>query len=136
MAQFMFVAGGEACGACAAMDGTISEGGIGQQHENCQCQDVPVDRNDDCPKVEVGTPSIQTSGATSSVGVEVTVRCCDGTEIGESLEQDLGPSSPTNIEDALAAFAEFVEAAADELAVGCPESIPVWVEDGEEDGLA
>lgn len=130
--QYMFVAGGDACGACAALDGTISDGGLGQQHDNCQCQDVPVDRDDDCPTVEIENVSVQIrTGVSTTVSGDITVRCCDGSEIGESFELDLGPMS-IEVNDALAEFTESAENAGAELAEGCPEDEPGgWVEDGE-----
>jgi hypothetical protein len=91
--------------------------------------------SEDCPTIEVPDISISTTGATTTVSAEVTVECCDGTEIGMSLEQDLGPMS-LPIEEILAEFQELVESTGAELAGGCPEGIPVWVEDGEEGGLA
>jgi hypothetical protein len=134
--RYMFVAGADSCGACAGLDGTISDGGLGPQHDNCHCQDVPVDGDDeDCPTIEYGDVHVQTTGATSTVSAEVTVICCDQTEIGQSMEQDLGPMSP-NLDEALAAFAEFVESAGAELAEDCPEGDNGWVEEGEEEGLA
>lgn len=128
--QYMFVAGGDACGACAALDGTLSDGGLGPQHDNCQCQDVPVDRDDDCPTIEIGDRFISTTGATTTVSGDITVHCCNGTEIGESIEVDLGPMS-LEVADALEAFSEAVEDAGAELAEACPEEEPGWVEDGE-----
>jgi hypothetical protein len=132
--QYMFVAGGDACGACAALDGTISNGGLGQQHENCQCQDVPV-HDEDCPSVEVPSIHIETTGGTTTVGGDVTVVCCDGSEIGESVEVDLGPVS-LPIDETIDAFMDAFDSAAAELAGTCPEGVDIWVEDGEEGGLA
>ena len=40
--QYMFVAGADACGACAGLDGTISDEPLGPQHDNCTCESVPV----------------------------------------------------------------------------------------------
>ena len=131
MAKYMFVAGGDACGACSALDGTISDGGIGQQHDNCQCQDIPVNGRDDCPTIDVDNVTVQLrTGGSATVSADITVHCCDGSEIGESFEQDLGPMS-MEASDAAAAFTEFAEAAGEEMAQGCSPEGGGWVEDGE-----
>ena len=132
--QYMFIAGGDACGACAALDGTVSDGPLGPQHDNCQCQDVPVDAPD-CPNMDVGDIQILTNGPSTTVSAEITVNCCDDSEIGESLEQDLGPMSQ-DVNEIISEFSEFATSRASEIAQGCPEGIDVWVEDGEEEGLA
>jgi len=131
MPKYMFVSGGDACGACSALDGTISDGGIGPQHDNCQCQDIAVNEKDDCPSIDVENVTVQlrTNGP-ATVSAEITVHCCDGSEIGESFEQDLGPMS-RDTADAVAAFTEFAEAAGEEMAAGCPEEGGGFVDDGE-----
>jgi hypothetical protein len=93
-------------------------------------ESVPVDDDDkDCPSVDVDGIEYR-AGATLTVGAEVTVHCCDGTDFGESLELDLGPSS-LPVEEMIEAFEEFVRSQSDELFEGCPEEPDDWVEDGE-----
>ena len=85
--EYEFVASGDACGICQALDGTsCSE----LPHEGCMCQVVPKER--DC---ETGVrfsghyygPGTYDGGAAG----EIVVRCPDGTEIGESFDVDFGP---------------------------------------------
>jgi hypothetical protein len=134
--KYIFVAGGDACGACAALDGTISDAPLGPQHPNCQCQSEPVDEEKDCPTVDVSTPNVETTGATTTVGAEVTVTCCDGTTRGMSVEQDLGPMSPS-IDLINESFLDFVNDVAAELVdEDCAEQGGGWVEEGEGEGVA
>ena len=130
--QYMFQAGGDACGGCAALDGTISDAPLGPQHENCHCQSVPVREEDhDCPTIEGGDVDIETTGPTLTVSTEVTLTCCDGSTRGMSVVHDLGPMS-LPIDDIIAALQDAIQSAADELMdEDCHEPGGGWVEDGE-----
>lgn len=118
--QYMFVASGDACSICSAMDGQVSDEPMELPHDNCMCQVVPV-TGGDCPTYSVG-PITGTgqSGTPHSfkVNAEISVTCCDGSEIGESADVDTGGN------DSFEAMDEAMESAAKELMSQCPPGGP------------
>ena len=122
---YQFQAGGEACGVCSGMDGQISEGGMGLPHDGCMCQVVPVGTDDDCPTYDyqhAGTERYGPRGASARIYFEVTVTCCDGSEIGETLEIDMGEEpGGRSLDEEIAQWDSEIDGAAQELAEGCPE---------------
>ena len=78
--------------------------------------------------------SVQTSGSSVTISGEITVACCDGSEYQQSVEEELGErsSSPSFQE----AFEALADAALELTPDDCDEGIDVWVEEGEEEGLA
>lgn len=122
--QYIFVASGDACAICAALDGQTSATPTDLPHDNCQCQVLPTGEGD--------CPSYTTSGGAShrygphggsfTYGVEISVTCCDGSEIGESVEIDMGNEGA--YEDVLESIDGRVEAEAQALADQCPAGGP------------
>jgi len=91
--KYVFMAGGDACGACSALAGTVSDQPLGSQHANCQCDSIPLTAGDDCPTYtfdQVGTERYGPGGASARVYFDIEVTCCDGSTIGETYEIDLG----------------------------------------------
>jgi hypothetical protein len=123
--KWVFVCGGDACGACSALAGTVSDQPLGQQHDSCMCDSIPLNAGEDCPKYtfnQVGTERYGPGGASARVFFDVEVECCDGSTIGETLEIDLGvePGDHGSIDDEFAEIEADVDQAAQELAEGCP----------------
>ena len=53
---------------------------------------------------------------------EITVTCCDGSEIGETLEVDMGETpGGRSLDEMIEEWDADAEAAASELAEGCPD---------------
>ncbi len=123
--QYIFVAGGDACDACSALAGNVSDAPLGSQHDNCMCDSVPLSAGDDCPTYDaeqVGTTRYGPGGASAKVDFEVTVTCCDGSTIGGSFEVDLGeePGGRT-LDQVMAEIDAEIDLDAEALADGCPE---------------
>ena len=120
---YQFQAGGEACGTCAGMDGQVSEGPMGLPHDGCRCQVVPLSAGEDCPTYEsqnVGTERYGPHGASARMYFEITVTCCDGSTIGETLEVDLGVEpGDRSLDEEIEEWDAEVDAAAEDLASGC-----------------
>jgi hypothetical protein len=123
--KFIFMAGGDACGACSALAGTISDTPLGSQHENCMCDSIPLSAGDDCPSYTAENTSTERygpGGGSARMYFDIEVTCCDGTTIGETFVIDLGEEPGGRDFDA--EFEEIdadVDQAAEELAQGCPE---------------
>lgn len=121
--NYQFQAGGEACPICAGMDGQTSEEPMELPHEGCLCQVVPLSAGDDCPSYEfqqVDTERYGPHGESARVYFEITVTCCDGSEIGETLVVDLGVEpGGRSIDELVEQWDAEVDAAAQEMASGC-----------------
>lgn len=123
--RWVFVCGGDACGACSALEGTVSDQPLGQQHDSCMCDSIPLNAGEDCPSYtfsQVGTERYGPKGGSARVFVEVEVECCDGSTIGETIEIDLGVEpGPGSMDDEFGEIDAEADLAAQELASGCPE---------------
>jgi len=134
--QYVFEAGADACEICAALNGTVSDAPIGPQHENCQCQSVPVKEEKDCPKLEISNVTQQLYGPGNRsvrVSADITVTCCDGSENSESVEIDLGEADASSLDDILAAIEPEALALTPE---DCGEEGGGWVDDEDEGAVA
>jgi hypothetical protein len=83
-----FMASSDCCGFCDALDGERVPSGF-KLHPGCTCS-THVTKVEE----ELGdcTWSFELAGSTGSMqGIEVTVTCPDGSEIGSSFEVDTGP---------------------------------------------
>jgi hypothetical protein len=94
-----------------------------------------VDEERDCPELHVDNISVQTAGSSVTVGAELTVTCCDGSENQASVEVELGErsSSPSMVEVFEAVYSAALELTPDDCDEG---DIDDWVELGEEEALA
>jgi hypothetical protein len=123
--QYIFMAGGDACGACSALAGTISDTPLGSQHDNCMCDSIPLSAGEDCPTYEtnqVGTTRYGPGGGSARVEFEITVTCCDGSTIGETFEIDLGEEpGGRSVDDVSAEIDADLDLEAQGLADGCPD---------------
>jgi len=123
--RYVFVCGGDACGACSALAGTVSDQPLGQQHDSCMCDSIPLNAGEDCPSYtfsQVGTERYGPGGSSARVYFEVEVVCCDGSTIGETIEIDLGVEPGDRSFDAeIEEFEAEADQAAQELAQGCPD---------------
>jgi len=122
--QYMFQASGDACGLCSAMNGEVFNDPPSLPHPNCQCQIIPLTADEGCPSytVEGGTSVRYGSGGRMAHHyAEVTVICCDGTEIGQTIEIDLGVTEERDVEEMVDQVAAAADQAAQEMASGCPE---------------
>jgi hypothetical protein len=123
--KWVFMAGGDACGACSALAGTVSDVPISNVHENCMCDSIPLSAGEDCPSytfANVGTQRYGPHGASARVYFDVEVTCCDGSTIGETVEVDLGVEpGGRSLDDEMAEIEPELDLAAEELADGCPD---------------
>jgi hypothetical protein len=119
---YVFVASGDACGQCAALDGC--EDARPPIHPNCKCQ---LREKGNCDwSYDVTSEGTKRTGSPSREGdyllsYSVTVTCSDGTEIGESVQLD-GHTLPSEYGDGDALFEAIeaeVTAIAENLATGC-----------------
>jgi hypothetical protein len=119
----IFLAGGDACGACTALDGTLVSEGF-KAHDNCLCQTIPSDEQPDCEwSFEHVGNARDGDGAFDVVsGFEVTVTCPDGSTFGASGEFD--GHGFTDLDAWGGAFDEAAEALANELCDQCPPPEP------------
>jgi hypothetical protein len=115
MADYFQASGDDACAVCQSLDGTEYDG---QPHDNCQCEIVA---DDDCQFAWPGSSAHYPGDERDHFGVEITVTCADGSEIGESVPIDLSDydGEPDGIFDWIE---DQVEEIADELCSGCPDS--------------
>jgi hypothetical protein len=123
--QYMFVASGDACGVCSGMNGMTSDEPIALPHDNCMCQVIPLG-DGDCPTYEASGASSHhygPHGSSFTVGVELSVHCCDGSEIGESVEIDMGNEDAYG-DDIFQAIDDRIEGEAESLASQCPAGGP------------
>lgn len=122
--RYVFVCGGDSCGACSALAGTVSDTPLGQQHDNCMCDSIPLNAGEDCPTYtfsQAGTERYGPHGNSARVFFDIEVECCDGSTSSETLEIDLGEEPGNRSMDAeLAEIEADVDLAAQELAEGCP----------------
>jgi hypothetical protein len=117
--EYVFVASGDACGVCLALDGTEC---TEVPHPNCLCQVVPKEGG--CEIDYSFSGSYYGPGHyDGSVGGEITVICPDGSEISESFEVELAPYAGTG-EDSFDIAVEAFEAEAEALCEQCPEPEP------------
>jgi len=116
-----FVASGEACGICQALDGTNC---ATLPHENCLCQIVP--KGKECTHdFDFEITTYGPGNYDFKISGELTVTCPDGSEIGESLEIDAGTLPPILDSDGLNwAVEQAMEDAWGELCEQCPEPEP------------
>ena len=118
-AEYEFLASGDACGACQALDGTTC---TQLPHENCMCQIVP--KGSQCESDYQFSSAHWGPGLFDGVvGGEITVTCPDGTTISESFEFNLSPHSGEGagpMDLALDAF----DGEAESLCSECPEEKP------------
>jgi hypothetical protein len=121
--QYLFTASGDSCEKCSAMDGQITSYEPAPPHDNCMCQVIPISEDDNCPNYEWtshGSKRYGPGGASFSFGLDITVHCCDGSEISQSAEIDMGEEAQYG-DDTLEAMDEAVGEMAAELASECPE---------------
>lgn len=118
--QYMFVASDSACAICASLNGQISSGEMELPHDGCMCQVIKLG-DDDCPTYEAdggGSTRYGPNGNSFRIGVELTVYCCDGSEISESVEFDMGEESAYG--DVVEAIDARIDHEATALASQCP----------------
>jgi hypothetical protein len=117
----VFVAGGDACGACQSLDGTTA---AAPAHDNCSCSNEPGD--DDCTHEYTGGGSNHYGPGDYDAkwGTELTVTCPDGSDISESFEVDLAGFDPAGGGDVLDFIENAIDAEADELCKQCPKDEP------------
>src|SRR5256885_7223495 len=122
--QYIFVASGDACGICASLNGQVSSEPIGLPHDGCLCQVIPLG-DGDCPTYEYSatTRRYGPHGDSFAVGLEVTVHCCDGSDISESTEIEMG-NEATYGDDVIEAIDARADYAATALASQCREPVP------------
>lgn len=134
-AQYVFQAGGDACEVCAGLNGTVTDAPMGQVHENCQCQSIPVkEQRSDCPKLEISDVTQELYGPGNRsvrISAEITVSCCDGSENSESVEIDLGEADASSLDDVMAAIEPEALGLTPE---DCGDGIDVWFDEDEDDG--
>lgn len=113
-----FVASGDACGICQALDGTNC---ATLPHQNCQCQIVP--KSAQCPHdFNFQTTTYGPGDHDYTISGELTVTCPDGSEIGQSFEIDAGALPPVLDSDGLNwAVEEALDAMWEELCDQCLE---------------
>jgi len=112
----IFVASGDSCPICMALDGTIVPEGY-TAHDNCMCSTIPKDADQDC---EHGVENIdfQTSPSGSVIAsFEVTVTCPDGSEAGASGSVEVDPVTHNPIKELWDAVGDL----ASEICESCPE---------------
>jgi hypothetical protein len=128
--QYVFMAGGDACGACSALAGTVSDAPLGAQHSNCMCASIPLTAGDVCPTYTADNVSTHHTGPgeRAEMFFEIEVTCCDGSSIGESYVYDWNPAPGMDaMSDAFDELEADLDQLAQELAEGCPD------DDGEGD---
>lgn len=117
--EYVFQAGGDACGICLALDGTNN---TAQPHPNCSCQIVNKEEEKECEyEIEWHPPVRHGEGKYDfTIGGELTVTCPDGTSVGQSVEWSASGYDPD------AGWNDFVESLIDgvvgELCSECKES--------------
>src|SRR5687767_3838755 len=89
MSEHIFVSGGDSCGTCAALEGTLVPEGF-KAHENCMCQTIPKEKDGDCEWEFTFVGNARDGNGDFDVvsGYEVTVTCPDGSSFGMSGEFD------------------------------------------------
>jgi hypothetical protein len=117
--EYEFVANGDACGVCQALDGTTCSA---LPHEACMCQIVPKESGCQVKYNYSGHyygPSTYDGGASG----EIEVECPDGSVIGESfdVEFDSYRNSGLDVSDIAA---DAFEAEAEALCAQCKEPEP------------
>jgi hypothetical protein len=122
--EYVFQAGGDACGICLALDGSNN---TAPPHPNCSCQIVSKEGEKECEynldwhdPVRHGDRPFDIT-----IGGDLTVTCPDGTEVSESIEWDVSGYDPDG------GWNDFVQPLIDnavaELCGQCPESDPPLV---------
>ena len=118
--EYVFQAGGDACGICLALDGTNN---TALPHPNCSCQIVSKEGENECVyNLEAHNTVPHGDGKYDfTFGGDLTVTCPDGTEVSQSIEWDASGYNP----DA-GGWTEFaqplIDAAVEELCSQCPAS--------------
>lgn len=128
--RHIFVASGEACPICVALDGQEVEAGH-QAHDGCLCQTIPIDKEPGCEWdfEQVGNSRDGNGPFDVITGFEVTVICPDGSKTGATGSFDGHPyNAIPNSDEALDKwsddFSEAAEELAQELCDDCPEPPP------------
>ncbi|MDQ2974017.1 MAG: hypothetical protein M3R69_01245 [Acidobacteriota bacterium] len=118
--EYEFQATGDACGICAALDGTNYSS---KPHPNCLCQIVPVEKECTYQLDEHGLTHYGTGKYNFTFGGGLTVFCPDGSEAGgESVEWDASGYDP---EGSWSDFANgLIDAAVAELCENCQAEEP------------
>ena len=121
MAETVFIASGDSCAMCTALDGTNC---ASLPHPGCMCQLIPVDDDPDC---EIDYTFTKTHRGSKEfdvrLGGEITVTCPDGTTIGESFEADLNDYADTAADEFEAVQQAFHDHG-EELCEQCPPPEP------------
>ena len=114
--EHIFVASGDACAICMALNGTpVPEGYTA--HDNCMCSTIPKDEDKDCEH-DVDNIDFQNSATGSIIAsFEVTVTCPGGGEAGASGFVEANP----NTENPITELWDAVNELAEELCNSCPE---------------
>lgn len=109
MGDWVFVASGDACGVCQALDGSDC---MSQPHDSCRCQVEPYHCETDIQFSEV----VHTGPGEYdyAFGAEITVTCPDGSTVGMSVGVVMNEQ---NIDDPN--LGGGIDAAADELCEQC-----------------
>jgi hypothetical protein len=122
MSDHIFQASGDACPICTALDGSHVPAGY-QPHENCMCQTIPDDANGcEWTFEHAGNDRYGYGEFDVISGIEVTVYCADGSQLGRSGEFNGGGSAEW--EDWYEGLQEAAEAIAEGLCDQCPEPEP------------
>lgn len=122
--KYVFMAGGDACGACSALAGTISDVPMSNIHENCKCDSIPLTAGEDCPTYtanHVGNQHYGPKGRGVIMYFELEVTCCGGETIGEEFEIDLGSDGGRLDEGFFDEIDADLDLEAEGLAEGCPD---------------
>lgn len=122
--EYVFEAGGDACGACQSMSGMTSSEPIAGPHDNCSCQCSATAKCDYTYDYEsegtsrTGSPSGEGDYV---IGFSVEVTCSNGDTIGGEISID-GHDLPSEYGDGdewLEGVLQAVDEYAAELAEGC-----------------
>lgn len=89
-AYSVFVANGDSCGICLALDGHRVPAGH-KPHSSCTCETIVVHDDGDC----TWSFDFEGYGPSGTVGGSVTVKCPDGSEMAESFEVPVPGYSPS-----------------------------------------
>jgi len=114
--EHIFVASGEACPICLALDGSEVPAGY-TAHENCLCQTVPKSKDHQCKSATENIDFQNTADGHVIAGFEVTVLCPDGTTASASGEVEVDPVTQNPIEE----LWDAVHALADDLCDSCQD---------------
>jgi hypothetical protein len=113
--------GNPECPSCGALAGTTSDRPIPAPHPNCACPNKHKCNN----RYDFSATSTRygPEGRCFILNADITVRCWDGTEIGESVPIDMGCAGGDTGTDWEAVWDEVGTVAAT-MADGCPDCNP------------